>query len=78
MTRLLVNLDEQDRVWLERKARQTGASMAEVVRQSIRHMKKAEQKPFNELLAATSGVWRGGDGLRYQRKVRREWDERTP
>ncbi len=77
MTRLLVSLDEQDRRWLERKARQSGASMAEVVRQSIRHAKKAEQKSFRDLLQATSGTWRGGDGLRYQRKIRREWDERT-
>jgi hypothetical protein len=77
MTRLLVSLDEQDRVWLERKARQTGASMAEVVRQSIQRMKKSEQKSFNELLQATKGTWRGGDGLRYQRKIRREWDERS-
>jgi hypothetical protein len=77
MTRLLVSLNEQDRGWLERKARQTGASMAEVVRQSIQRMKKAEQKSFDELLRATSGVWRGGDGLRYQRKIRREWDERS-
>jgi hypothetical protein len=77
MTRLLVSLDEQDRVWLERKARQTGSSMAEVVRQSIQRMKKTDQKSFEDLLKATSGVWRGGDGLRYQRKIRREWDERS-
>lgn len=77
MTRLLVSLDEQDRLWLEKKARQTGASMAELVRQSIRRMKKADQKSVRDLLTATSGAWRGGDGLRYQRKIRREWDERT-
>lgn len=77
MTRLLVSIDDQDRRWLERKARQTGASMAEVVRQSIRRMKKSEQKSFDELLQATSGVWREGDALRYQRRIRREWDERS-
>ena len=77
MTRLLVSLDKQDRRWLERKARQTGASMAEVVRQSIRQMKKADRKSFQDLLRATSGGWRGGDGLRYQRKIRREWDGRS-
>jgi hypothetical protein len=51
--------------------------MAEVVRQSIQRMKKTDQKSFDELLKATSGAWRGGDGLRYQRKIRREWDERS-
>jgi hypothetical protein len=76
MTRLLVSLDEPDRRWLERNARQSGASMAEVVRQSIRRAKKADQKSFRDLLQATSGIWRGGDGLRYQRKIRREWDKR--
>ena len=77
MTRLLISIEEQDRVWLERRAREAGASMAEVVRESIRRMKNAEQESFDDLLRATSGSWRGGDGLRYQRKARREWDERT-
>jgi hypothetical protein len=77
MTRLLVSLNEQERSFLQRKARQTGVSMAEVVRQSIQRMKTAEQKSFHDLLDATKGTWRGGDGLRYQRKIRREWDERS-
>lgn len=76
MSRLLVSLDEQDRVWLERKARGSGLSMAEVVRQALRRMRRTEQRSFQDLLQATSGVWRGGDALRYQRKIRREWDER--
>jgi hypothetical protein len=34
-----------------------------------------EQETFEQLLEATRGTWRGGDGLLYQREIRREWDE---
>jgi len=32
-----------------------------------------ERKSFEQLLAATSGIWRGGDGLKYQQSIRKEW-----
>ena len=34
----------------------------------------AKVPTFDELLDATAGTWRGGDGLGYQRKIRKEWD----
>jgi hypothetical protein len=47
--------------------------MAEVVRQAIRQVQETEQKPMKDLLASTKGLWRQGDGLRYQQRIRREW-----
>jgi Arc/MetJ-type ribon-helix-helix transcriptional regulator len=47
--------------------------MSEVVRQAIRMAQENEQKPMKDLLASTHGLWRKGDGLRYQRRIRREW-----
>jgi hypothetical protein len=41
-------------------------------------MNANKRKSFEQLLAATRGVWRGGDGLEYQLKVRAEWDDRAP
>jgi hypothetical protein len=35
-----------------------------------------QQDDFEELLEKTSGLWRGGDGLEYQRKLREEWEDR--
>ena len=29
---------------------------------------------YDELLSKTSGLWKQGDGLRYQEKMRDEWD----
>jgi hypothetical protein len=76
MTRLIISLDEKDKSWLDRKAVKSGVSRAEIVRQAVRRMQRAEEESFDQLLEATRGIWQGGDGLRYQRKVRREWDER--
>jgi hypothetical protein len=73
MTRMILSLEDQDKSWLERKAREEGVSMAEVVRQAVRRMQHAEEESLDQVLAATRGLWRKGDGLRYQRAVRREW-----
>jgi len=73
MTRTIISLEEQDKSWLERKAREAGVPMAEVVRQAIRRMQQADDQSFDQLLESTKGVWRKGDGLRYQRKLREEW-----
>ena len=70
---MILSLEDQDKSWLERKARQEGVSMAEIVRLAVRSMKQAEEESLDQLLAATRGVWRKGDGLRYQRAVRRDW-----
>jgi hypothetical protein len=33
-----------------------------------------ERKSLERMLKATSGIWRGGDGLKYQRRIRAEWE----
>jgi hypothetical protein len=73
MTRMLISLEESDRLWLEQKARESGEPMAAVVRQAIRLARENEQKPMKDLLASTQGLWDKGDGLRYQRRIRKEW-----
>jgi hypothetical protein len=70
---MILSLEDQDKAWLERKAREEGVSMAEVVRQAVRRMQHAEEESLDQVLAATRGLWHKGDGLRYQRAVRREW-----
>jgi hypothetical protein len=73
MTRLLISLEESDRLWLQQQAKETGVPMSEVVRQALRRAQESGQKPMKDLLASTKGLWRAGDGLRYQRRVRKEW-----
>ena len=40
------------------------------------HVKDAvrPRDTYDELLAKTSGLWKQSDGLRYQEKMRDEWD----
>lgn len=73
MTRMILSLEDQDKVWLEREAAQRGISMAEVVRLSLRSMQNRKDDSFDKALKKTSGIWRAGDGLKYQRKIRQEW-----
>jgi hypothetical protein len=73
MSRLLISLDEPERLWLERHSAALGISMAEVVRQAIRQQQRAAQASLDDLLAATNGVWKHGDGLAYQQQQREDW-----
>lgn len=73
MTRMILSLDEQDKSWLERQAFERGVSMAELVRAAIHAQRQKDDDSLDKLLAKTSGTWRSGDGLQYQRRSRAEW-----
>jgi hypothetical protein len=73
VTRLLISLEESDRRWLEQTAQESGVPMSEVVRRAIHQAQEDGQKPLKDLLALTKGLWRRGDGLRYQRRIRKDW-----
>jgi hypothetical protein len=73
MTRLILSLEEREKSWLKHRSRETGESMAQIVRRAICRLEESEKGSLDDTLAATSGLWRRGDGLRYQRKIRREW-----
>lgn len=79
MIRTIVSLDPDDKAWLDRKARQERTPMTRLVRRAIQRMREeSESHPsgFDRLLRETSGLRKSGDGLRYQRKLRAEWDKR--
>jgi hypothetical protein len=73
MTRTIISLDAQDKDWLDRRAAAEGVPMTQVVREAIRRLRQQEDLSFEELLGRTSGLWPKGDGLAYQRRVRKEW-----
>jgi hypothetical protein len=56
VARILISLEDEDRTWLEQRAREIGVSVSAVVHQLIR------QARLVEVLASTSGLWRQGDG----------------
>ncbi|MEK7404343.1 MAG: CopG family transcriptional regulator [Acidobacteriota bacterium] len=73
MTRTIISIDPENKQWLERTARAQGVPMAGLVREAIRRMRQQEDVSLEELLKQTSGLWKRGDGLAYQRRLRKEW-----
>jgi len=74
--RTIVSLDAEDKAWLDRKAKEERTPMTRLVRRAIRQMRKeseSEPSQFDRLLRETSGMGRFGDGLAYQRKLRKAW-----
>jgi hypothetical protein len=71
--RTTITLEADDKEWLERKAQAEGVSMAELVRKAIRRLRQQEDVSFEKLLKQTGGLRQGGDGLAYQRRLRKKW-----
>ena len=77
MIRTLISLDESDKHWLDQQAALQHVPMTEVVRQAVQALRVVRQHngdDFQDLLAATTGIWRHGDGLVWQQNVRDEWE----
>ncbi len=72
--RTVISLEPPDKKWLDEEAARLGKPMTEVVRMAIRYLREAKEKSFDDILQSTSGSWREGDGLAYQRRVRSEWE----
>jgi Arc/MetJ-type ribon-helix-helix transcriptional regulator len=75
MVRTIVSLDEEDKVWLDRKAAREGISMTELIRRAVKRLRSEEKEAqsFERLLRSTSGIGTGEDGLAAQRRLRDEW-----
>ena len=78
MVRTVVSLDERDKKWLDRKAREKGVTMTTLVRQAVRELRlkgvtrDSAEPAFDEILRMTKGTWRKGDAAAWVRKMRRE------
>ena len=78
MIRTVISLDEESKKWLDQQAREENISAAELIRTALRKYrdeKKREALPLKDLLKQTSGIWKQGDGLTYQRRLRKEWQK---
>ena len=77
MVRALVSLPEEDKAWLDRKAKQRHTAFAALVREAVdQYRHREEEKPdrFEELQQAVRGIWKHGDSVKYVRKLRAEWE----
>lgn len=78
MIRTVVSLDEDDKRWLDRRAQEEGVPMTELVRRAVRRLRAEEERPsVDEVVEASRGIWKQGDGLKWQEELRREWDGRS-
>jgi hypothetical protein len=78
MIRTVISLDEESKKWLDQQAREENISAAELIRTAVRKYrdeKRREALPLKDLLKQTSGIWKQGDGLTYQRRLRKEWQK---
>jgi hypothetical protein len=78
MIRTVISLDEESKEWLDQQAKEEKISTAELIRTAVRRYrdeKKRESLPMSDLLKQTSGMWKAGDGLTYQRRLRKEWQK---
>jgi hypothetical protein len=75
MVRTIISLDEDDKAWLDARARALGVPMTALIRTAVRMLRSqpAGEPTTAELIDQTRGVWREGDGLDYQERLRDEW-----
>jgi hypothetical protein len=81
MVRTIISLDPDDKAWLDRTAKRERTSMTRLVRHAIQRLRRdfeANPSRFETLLHRTAGMGQFGDGLAYQRRLRREWEGRKP
>jgi hypothetical protein len=73
--RTIITLPEEDKGWLESYGKAHDVSVAEAIRRSIKKLREdSSGKTYEIMVKKTRGLWKKGDGLRYQRKLRSEWD----
>ena len=74
--RTIITISEEDKRWLESYSSVHRVSVAEAIRQGIRKLKEAELfENYKTLIKNTKGLWKKGDGLVYQNKIRSEWND---
>ena len=75
--RTIITLSEEDKLWLEGYSKAYKISVAEAIRKGIEKLRETDGlKTYHTLVESTRGIWRKGDGLKYQRKIRSEWDSK--
>ena len=77
MVRTLISLSPEEKRWLDQQAEREHTSMNGLVRKGIRLLmgkEPASEGSFDDWLKRTAGLWKAGDGLAYQRKLRATWD----
>lgn len=78
MARTLMTLDDQAKAWLAKRARAERVSMSEIVRRAVDRLRAEYERTqaLTQGLQQTAGIWKHGDGLDWQKRLRDEWKGR--
>ena len=72
--RIIVTIAPEDKTWLKSYSKARNISTAEAVRQGIRRLRQStSHETYQTLIETTRCIWRKGDGLTYQQRLRSEW-----
>jgi hypothetical protein len=72
--RTIITIPDEHKTWLESYSKAHKVSVAEAVRRGIIILKESSAKnTYQTLIKSTKGLWKKGDGLTYQKKIRSEW-----
>jgi len=77
MVRTIISLSTDLKRWLDRYSREHHQSTAETIRAAIKQFQQnASHKTHRDSLMKTAGILDNKvDGVKYVRKLRKEWDE---
>jgi hypothetical protein len=76
MVRTVISLDEKDKRWLDRQAARRKVAMTALVREAVGLLRREESvrgRPSGDVIERTRGIWRRGDGLAWQNRLRDDW-----
>ncbi len=78
MIRTVISLENHDKKWLDKQAHLRHVPMTEIVREALHYYRyKIESEKatsFEALLLKTAGLWEHEEGLEFQNKLRKDWD----
>lgn len=73
--RTIITLSDLERRWLTNYTKTHRVSMAEAVRRGIACLKASQRSgSYGAFVQRTKGIWLMGDGLKYQERLRSEWE----
>ena len=77
MTRTIITISEEMKMWLDSYSKKHNRPTAETIREAIKLYKERVEKESKNVLSETAGLWKSKniDGANYVEKLRNEWDE---
>ena len=77
LVRIVINLENEQKEWLDEQAVLRRVSSASLIRQAVSDFQAKERRgsdvSLHRALEQTAGIWQSGDGLEYQMRIRKEW-----